>query len=64
MTPLDLTPRELEAARLVARSNRDIAAALGATPGTVKEYVDRALRKLGLPNRTALAVWARQQAEQ
>lgn len=38
--------------------NSDIAKAMGLTEGTVKEYLNRLFRKLGVSNRTELAVWA------
>jgi DNA-binding NarL/FixJ family response regulator len=52
--PERLTPRETEALRLMAggQSNRDIAAALGTTEGTVKNHVSSILLKLGVKSRT------------
>lgn len=54
----DLTARELEIAGMVAggASNREIADALYLTEGTVKNHVSSALRKLGLRDRTQLAL--------
>ncbi|VEG30144.1 response regulator [Actinomyces howellii] len=54
----ELTPRELEIAGMVAQgaSNREIAEALYLTEGTVKNHVSSALRKLGLRDRTQLAL--------
>jgi DNA-binding NarL/FixJ family response regulator len=53
-----LSGREREIAELVATgaSNREIAAALFLTEGTVKNHVSAALRKLGLRDRTQLAL--------
>jgi len=53
-----LSPRELEVARLVASgcSNRQIADALVIGEDTVKKHVSHALAKLGVRNRTELAV--------
>jgi len=41
-----------------AKLNKEIAYELHLTEGTVKEYLNRIFRKVGVPNRTALAVWA------
>jgi DNA-binding NarL/FixJ family response regulator len=57
-----LTRREREVAALVAagRSNREIAAELVITVGTVKDHVHRILRKSGLKTRAAVAAdWQR-----
>jgi DNA-binding NarL/FixJ family response regulator len=43
-----------------AKLNKEIAYELHLTEGTVKEYLNRIFRKLGVSNRTALAVWATQ----
>jgi DNA-binding NarL/FixJ family response regulator len=53
-----LSPRELEVARLVANgySNREIATVLVVGEDTVKKHVSHALAKLGLHNRTELAL--------
>jgi DNA-binding NarL/FixJ family response regulator len=53
-----LSAREEEVARMVAAgaANREIAARLYITEGTVKNHVSSVLRKLGLRDRTQLAV--------
>lgn len=39
------------------KKNRDIARAMNLSEGTVKEYLNRIFRALGIGNRTALAMW-------
>lgn len=53
-----LSPRELEVARLVAQglTNRQVAEALFLSPRTVGRHLGAAMRKLRVPSRTALAV--------
>ena len=55
-----LTPRERELVELVAQGlrNRDIGAKLGVTEGTVKVYLHAIFDKLGVDNRTELAMRA------
>lgn len=55
-----LNPREREIAALVARGmrNRDIGAQLGIGEGTVKVYLHTMYQKLGIENRTELALLA------
>jgi DNA-binding NarL/FixJ family response regulator len=58
------THRELEVLQLLvsARSNREIAEALGIEVRTVKSYVGRMMRKVGVGNRIALSVHAAKNA--
>jgi DNA-binding CsgD family transcriptional regulator len=53
---LDLTARELEVVRWVARgkTNAEIAALLYISPGTVRRHMDNIFSKLGLHTRTAV----------
>jgi two-component system, NarL family, nitrate/nitrite response regulator NarL len=55
-----LTPRERELVELVRQGlrNRDIGARLGVTEGTVKVYLHAIFDKLGVDNRTELAMRA------
>ena len=57
-----LSVREREVARRVGEgaTNREIARALFITEGTAKNHVTSALRKLGLRDRTQLALWVRE----
>lgn len=54
----ELTPREMELAKLVAqgKSNREICEILFLTEGTVKNHISRILGKLDLRDRTQLAI--------
>lgn len=56
----ELTAREREVLSLIAsgHSNREIAAALHLTEGTVKGYVSHILHKLGVADRTQAALYA------
>ncbi|GLU48064.1 hypothetical protein Nans01_24150 [Nocardiopsis ansamitocini] len=58
-----LSDREREVAALVGTgaTNRDIASGLFITQGTVKNHISSVLRKLGLRDRTQLAVWVSSQ---
>jgi len=59
ISPYDqLTRREADVARHIVegRSNRDIAAALGISEGTVKIHLHAIYSKLGVDNRTAVAI--------
>jgi RNA polymerase sigma factor (sigma-70 family) len=53
-----LTPRQREVVALIAEgcTNREIAARLDLSEGTVKNHVTRVLEALGVPDRTKLAV--------
>jgi len=55
----DLTSRERSIVGLVAQGlrNREIASELGMTEGTVKVYLHRVYEKLGVGNRTELAIF-------
>jgi two-component system response regulator DevR len=63
--PLErLSPREQEVLALIAegRGNKAIATALHLRPSTVKGYVERILKTLGVANRTeAAAYWFQHQ---
>ncbi len=56
----DLTERELEVVRLIAQgcSNREIAEKFVISEKTVKTHVSHVLAKLGLKDRTQLAIYA------
>ena len=56
----DLSFREKQVVDLVrqAKPNKEIAYQLHLSEGTIKEYLNRIFRKLGMSNRTELAVWA------
>lgn len=56
-----LSFREKQIVELVqqAKSNKEIAHELCLTVGTVKEYIYHIFRKLGVTNRTELALWGR-----
>jgi DNA-binding NarL/FixJ family response regulator len=55
-----LTPREREVLAALAGggTNKEIAIALGITPGTVKTHVERLIGKLGVRDRTQAAILA------
>jgi DNA-binding NarL/FixJ family response regulator len=54
-----LSAREKQLAKLVyqAKSNKEIANDLHLAEGTIKEYLHTIFRKLGVKNRTELALW-------
>lgn len=56
----DLTEREAEVLRLIARgaTNREIAKRLSISEGTVKNHVSNILSRLGLRDRTQAAIYA------
>lgn len=58
--PSQLTPREVELIRMIVdgKSNREIAAEFFLAEGSVKNLVTSVLEKLGLKDRTQLAVFA------
>jgi len=65
LTIKTLTVREKQVVELVSRGklNKEIAFELHLSEGTIKEYLFRIFRKIGVSNRTELAVWSlRQQA--
>jgi DNA-binding NarL/FixJ family response regulator len=60
----DLSDRELEVLRLIARgaTNREIAEALVISEGTVKNHISNILSRLGVRDRTQAAIYARDHA--
>jgi DNA-binding NarL/FixJ family response regulator len=60
-----LSMRESQIVHLVqqAKTNKEIAAELQLSPGTAKQYLHNLFRKLGLRNRTELAIWGREYTE-
>jgi DNA-binding CsgD family transcriptional regulator len=56
---VDLSPRELEVARLVAKglTNAEIGQVLGISRATVATHLQRAYERLGLGSRAELASW-------
>jgi DNA-binding NarL/FixJ family response regulator len=60
VTSQALTPRELDALRLIARglSNQEIATALFLQERTIAKYVSSILNKLHVSNRTQAALYA------
>ena len=60
--PTDLTGREVEVLRLIAKgaTNREIAEQLVISEGTVKNHISNILSRLGLRDRTQAAIYARE----
>jgi DNA-binding NarL/FixJ family response regulator len=58
-SPLSLREKQLVELIQQAKSNKEIAYELSLTVGSVKEYLHRIFRKLGVRNRTELALWKR-----
>ena len=58
--PADLTDREVEVLRLIARgqSNREVAERLVISPKTVGRHVENLYAKIGVSSRAAAAVFA------
>jgi DNA-binding NarL/FixJ family response regulator len=58
--PVPLTAQERKVLKLVAeaKTNKEIAAALGISPSTVKRHLENILKKLQLKNRVEAAVFA------
>lgn len=61
-----LSFRELQVVNLVSqgKANKEIAFLLILSEGTVKEYINRIFKKVGVGNRTELAVWSISQQSQ
>ena len=61
--PADLTDREVEVLRLIARgrSNREVAERLFISPKTVGRHVENLYAKIGVSSRAAAAVFAMEQ---
>jgi DNA-binding NarL/FixJ family response regulator len=55
-----LSQRERQLVELVrqAKLNKEIAHELSLAEGTVRDYLSRLFRKVGVKNRTELAVWS------
>ena len=64
-TPRPLSRREKQIVALIsqAKLNKEIAHELQLAEGTIKVYLVHLFRKVGVSNRTQLAVWAMKQEE-
>ncbi len=49
--------RQMIEGLMLGKLNKEIAFELGLCEGTIKEYMHRVYRKLGVTNRTQCAVW-------
>ena len=60
ITPKKLTARELDVVKLIVSGMRyrEIADSLGLSYETVKTYVGRIRKKLGVGSKTEIAMWA------
>jgi DNA-binding NarL/FixJ family response regulator len=56
-SPLSLREKQLVELVQQAKSNKEIAYEMSLTVGSVKEYMHRVFKKLGVRNRTELAMW-------
>jgi DNA-binding CsgD family transcriptional regulator len=58
-----LSTREVQVSNLVSqgKANKEIAWNLHLSEGTIKEYLNRIFRKVGVSNRVELALWVLQQ---
>jgi DNA-binding NarL/FixJ family response regulator len=55
---ISLRERQLIALVAKGKQNKQIALELHLTEGTIKEYLSRTYKKIGIRNRTELAIWA------
>jgi DNA-binding NarL/FixJ family response regulator len=60
-TPLSLRHRQVVGLIAQGKLNKEIAFELHLTEGTIKEYLNRIFQRVGVTNRTELAVWWVQQ---
>jgi DNA-binding NarL/FixJ family response regulator len=56
-SPLSVREKQLVELVQQAKSNKEIAFEMSLTVGSVKEYMHRVFKKLGVRNRTELAMW-------
>ena len=57
-TPLTAAEKRILALVSLAKTNKEIARALGISPSTVKRHLENVLKKLHLKNRIELAIYA------